>query len=61
MVEARRRMGETQAMTFESCESKVANLLAKMDEAECPDTKFELLSEAIEELQKQIEELKPKT
>ena len=47
-------------MTRESCESKVANLLTMMDEAECPDTKFELLSEAIEELQKQIEELKLK-
>jgi hypothetical protein len=53
------QMGEIQTMK-EDCESKVANLLAQMDQAECPNTKIKLLSKAVAELQKQIEELKTK-
>lgn len=45
----------------EDCESKVANLLATIAKVECPDTKIKLLSKAVVELQRQIEELKPKT
>jgi hypothetical protein len=49
-------MGEIQTMK-EDCESKVANLLATMQEVKCPETKIDLLSKAVVELQKQIDEL----